>query len=288
MLVPHSQACAEAGQVVLSQQQALVESIPGHGTLINSWLYDSGQGVFYVTGVANRRGAKLLAAVAAGALVLTPAFATGIHAKQRPGAVALSFDPVSSFTPANADPKLAAALAGKGLALTDFKFTPAPAKGRPSQVRVAIRARTLAPAPTQLATAAAPTSAINALTPTGYNLGVAVGWRRFAVSGDVAKVKSADPAAGGRETAVLGVSYSLNSRLSTRLAIGADRTTGNPVAGLRHGDDVSVDVGSSYALSRHIAVTGGVRYNVERDRLSALQDDRRDSQAVYVGTAFKF
>jgi len=31
-----------------------------------------------------------------------------------------------------------------------------------------------------------------------------------------------------------------------------------------------------------------VRYNIERDRLAALQDDRRDSQAVYIGTAFKF
>ena len=45
---------------------------------------------------------------------------------------------------------------------------------------------------------------------------------------------------------------------------------------------------ASYNLSRRIALTGGVRYNIERDRASALQDDRRDSQAVYVGTAFKF
>jgi hypothetical protein len=37
-----------------------------------------------------------------------------------------------------------------------------------------------------------------------------------------------------------------------------------------------------------VALTGGVRYNVERDRLTALQDNRRDSQAVYIGTAFKF
>jgi hypothetical protein len=63
---------------------------------------------------------------------------------------------------------------------------------------------------------------------------------------------------------------------------------GSPVAGLRQGNNMSLDVGSSYSLSRHIALTGGVRYNVERERLSALQDDRRDSQAVYVGTAFKF
>ena len=52
----------------------------------------------------------------------------------------------------------------------------------------------------------ASTTAVSALAPSGYNLGVAVGWRRFAVSGDVAKVKDADPALGGRETAVVGVS----------------------------------------------------------------------------------
>jgi hypothetical protein len=238
--------------------------------------------------VAKHKGAKIAAAVAAAGLVLTPAFATSVQGKKHPAAVALSFDPISSFTPANADPKLAAALAGKNLALDDFKFTPAAAKGRPSQVRVAIRARTLAPSQTQVAQASVPAPAVNALTPTGYNLGVAVGWRRFAVSGDVAKVKSADPALAGRESAILGVSYSLNNHLSTRVAVGAERTTGNPVAALRRGDNVSLDAGASYSLSRHIAVTGGVRYNIERDRLSTLQDNRRDSQAVYVGTAFKF
>ena len=236
--------------------------------------------------VAQRRGAKLVAAVAAAGLLLTPAFATGIS-KKKPAAVSLSFDAVSSFTPANADPKLAAALAGKGLALTDFKFTPAPAKCRPSQVRVAIRARVVEPVQTRLADASLPTAAVNSLTPTGYNLGVAVGWRRFAVAGDVAKAKSVDPAIGARESAVLGVSYSLSSKLSTRVAVGAERTN-SPVAALRQGDKVSLDAGASYDLSRRIALTGGVRYNVERDRMSSLQDNRRDSQAVYVGTAFKF
>jgi len=144
------------------------------------------------------------------------------------------------------------------------------------------------PAQAAVAQASAPADTVNALTPSSYNLGVAVGWKRFAISGDVAKVKSADSAFGGRETAVVGVSYSLNSRLSTRVAVGADRATGNPLPGLRQGNSVSLDVGSSYSLSRHIALTGGVRYNIERDRLAALQDDRRDSQAVYVGTAFKF
>ena len=235
--------------------------------------------------IAKRSEAKLLAALAAGGLVLSPAFAA-TSTKHRAPAVSLSFDPISSFTPANADPKLAAALAGRALSLTDFKFTPAPAKGRPSQVRVAIRARAVAPASTSLTDATA-VPALSALTPASYNLGVAVGWRRFAVSGDVAKIKDADPAMGGRESAVVGVSYSLK-RFTGRVAVGADRATDHPLQALRKGDNYSLDVGGSYSLSRRIAVTGGVRYNIERDRLSALKDDRRDSQAVYVGTAFKF
>src|SRR4051794_25666586 len=237
--------------------------------------------------VAQRRGARLVAAAAAAGLLLTPAVAFGVTTKKRPAPVALSFDPTATFTPANADPKLAAALAGKSLALGDFKFTPAPAKGRPSQIRIAVRARVTTPATTRLADASEPAGAL-ALNPTGYNLGVAVGWKRFAVAADVAKVKSADSALGGREGAVLGLSYSLSNRFSTRVAVGADRPTGNPVPALRQGEHVSLDVGSSYSLSRRIALTGGVRYNIERDRYSALQDQRRDSQAVYVGTAFKF
>jgi len=236
--------------------------------------------------LARKREAKLVAAVAAAGLMLSPAFAT-TSGKKRPAPVSLSFDTLSSFTPANADPKLAAALAGKSLSLTDFKFTPAPAKGRPSQVRVAIRARATTPAQAAIAQASAPTAAVNALTPSSYNLGVAVGWRRFAVAGDVSKVKAADPALGGRESAVVGVSYSL-SRFTGRVAVGADKSDGHALPALRRGDTYSLDVGGSYSLSRRVAVTGGVRYNVERDRLSALRDDRRDSQAVYVGTAFKF
>ena len=235
---------------------------------------------------AQRKEARLLAALAAGGLVLTPAVAA-TSSKKRPAPVSLSFDPISSFTPANGDPKLAAAFAGKSLALTDFKFTPAPAKGRPSQVRVAIRARTATPA-TQMASASIPTAAVNALNPTSYNLGVAIGWKRFAVSGDVAKVKDANPALGGRESAIVGVSYSLSNRLTTRVAVGADKSDGRPMPALRKGDNYSLDAGASYDISRHLAVTGGVRYNIERDRMSALQDVRRDSQAVYVGTAFKF
>ncbi len=144
-----------------------------------------------------RKEAKLLAAVAAGGLILSPALAaTSSGAKKKPAAIALSFDPISSFTPANADPKLAARFAGKGLALTDFKFTPAPAKGRPSQVRVAICARSADAGSDQPRTdERAECCRQRPRPPTSYNLGVAIGWKRFAVSGDVAQLKDTNPAA---------------------------------------------------------------------------------------------
>jgi hypothetical protein len=231
--------------------------------------------------------AKLVTAFAAAGLVLSPAFAAG-ETKKRPPAVAVSFDPVSTFTPATADPRLAAAFAGRSGSLSDFKFTPAAAKGRPSQVRVAIRARADT-AGTQTADASALTaSTVNALTPASYNLGVAVGWRRFAVAGDVAKSKDANPALGGRESAALGISYSLNKRLTGRVVAGADRGDGRALTPLRKADNYSLDVGGAYSLTRNIALTGGVRYRIDRERMTAVKDDRRDSQAVYVGTAFKF
>ncbi len=238
--------------------------------------------------VAKSRKAGVLAALAAGGLVLTPAFAANAP-KKRPAAVSLSADPIFAFTPANADPKLAASIAGKGLSLTDFKFTPAPAKGRPSQVRVAIRARAAESGGNRLtdADAAAAASSASMLAPVSYNLGVAVGWRRFAVAGDVSSTKEAVPALGGSESAVVGVSYSLK-KFTGRVAVGAERSNGDPVPALRKNDNVSFDLGGSYSLSRRVAVTGGVRYQIEHDRMAAIKDDRRDSQAVYIGTAFKF
>ena len=223
-------------------------------------------------------GAALLAAA-----VAIPAAALA-RPERRPPPVSLSFDSVSGFTPATTDPRLAAALSARGVGASDFKFTPAAPKGRPSQVRVAIRAK--APALEARATDATP--AVSALTQASYNLGVAVGWRRFAVTGDVAKSASPAISLGGKETAVVGVNYSLNKRLTGRVAATAERTDTARAPALGQEQTYALDVGGAYSLTRNIAVTGGVRYRVDRDRDAALRDERRDSQAVYVGTAFKF
>jgi hypothetical protein len=223
-------------------------------------------------------------AISAAALLVLPAVAIAKPDAKRPPAISLSFDRVGSFTPATADPKLAAAFANRGNSLTDFKFTPAAPKGRPSQVRVAIRAR----AETAIRPTDAATSAVGVVTPASYNLGVAVGWRRFALTGDVSKVRTASLALGGRETAVVGVNYSLNRRLTGRVAAVAERTDGTQAPALGRDKAYALDVGGAFALTRNIALTGGVRYKVDRERDAALKDERRDSQAVYVGTAFKF
>ena len=227
---------------------------------------------------------KWAGALGAAVLLALPAIAIAKPDAKRPPAISLSFDRVGSFTPATADPKLAAAFANRGNTLTDFKFTPAAPKGRPSQVRVAIRARA--------ETAGRPVDgaalAIGAVTPASYNLGVSVGWRRFALTGDVAKTRTASLALGGRETAVVGVNYSLNKRLTGRVAAVAERADGTQAPALGKDKAYALDVGGAFALTRGIALTGGVRYKVDRERDAALKDERRDSQAVYVGTAFKF
>jgi hypothetical protein len=230
-------------------------------------------------------GGKLALALATAAMVMTPTIGLAAAGKQRPPAISLSFDNISSFTPASADPRLAAQFANGSPSIADFRFTPAAAaKGRPSQLRVAVRARGApSPArPVEVAVAAPATG----LAPAQYDLGLAVGWKRLAVTGDVSKANSFDPVIGSRETAVVGVSYNLK-RFTCRVAVGGERNE-NRIAPLARPDSVSLDVGGSYNISRNIALTGGVRYKVERDQIPALADTRRDSKAVYVGTAFKF
>ena len=226
----------------------------------------------------------LTAALGAAGLLVLPAVAAPRPDSKRPPSISLSFDRVGSFTPATADPRLAAAFANRGNTLTDFKFTPAAPKGRPSQVRVAIRAR----AETGARPVEGGSPTVGALTPASYNLGVSVGWRRFALTGDVARNRAASLALGARETAVVGVNYSLNKRFTGRVAAVAERADGTQAPALGQDRAYALDVGGAVALTRNIALTGGVRYKVDRDRQSALKDDRRDSQAVYVGTAFKF
>lgn len=193
---------------------------------------------------------------------------------------------LGTFTPAAADPKLAAILARSGLPESGFRFTPSESsRGAGRGVSLAVRARSSRAIGTAPGIDPAPSRAVT-LAPIAYNLGVAVGWNRFAVSGDVTRVELVTQP-GSRERADLGLSYT-GKRLSGRVHAAADRPLVETPIQLGDKPSYSVDLGGSYALTRNLDVTAGLRYKSERDRLTRLDDERRDSQAVYVGTAFRF
>jgi len=193
---------------------------------------------------------------------------------------------IGFFTPNAADPRQAALFdrVGGAFAEPGFRFTPSGGSSKRA-VTVAIRARS-SNRPGTGATASANGSAISAgLAPTAYSLGASVGWKHFALSGDFSKIDGgALPE--GREMADIGLSYS-GRKWSTRLLFGAERATDNaPLGGPE--EAMSVDLGGSFSLTRNLELSGGVRYKTQRERLDLSSDQRRDSQAIYIGTAFKF
>jgi hypothetical protein len=188
---------------------------------------------------------------------------------------------LGSFTPASSSPKMAAALARDGLD-SSFRFTPSLTPGGRRAVTVAVRAQGKASSGTQ----AAPAMNATTFMPSAYSLGVAVGWRRFAISGDYARVAQGLLPDSGREAADVGLSY-LGKKWRTTLLLGGERNTSRSKL-FDTDQSYSVDLGGAYELTRNLAVSGGVRYQVRKDRLFNLSDDRRDSQAVYIGTALKF
>lgn len=233
---------------------------------------------------------RILAGLGGGAIVaslamLSPAFGASTAAMSLKPAAPLGLrDGIGSFTPAATDARLAAALSRSGLSTTGFRFTPASSVRLNRSVTVAVRARTNR-ADGGGDQAELVKSATSSIAPIAYNLGAAVGWRKFAVSGDMQKLDLAG--LGKRESVDVGVSYT-TKRLTTRVQVASDTVSGPAVRTILGGSGVSVDLGSSYSLTRNLAVTAGVHYRADRDRLLPQSDTRRDSQAVYVGTAFRF
>lgn len=225
------------------------------------------------------------AALIGSALAVAPVFAASVTPEKRatPRVSLTAPGSLGSFTPAAGDPRLAASFARGGLTGgSGFRFTPANSPGSRRAVTVAIRARATTREEAERTASITPT----AITPTAYNLGVSVGWKRFALSGDLAKIDTGI-LPGSREAADVALSYS-GHKWSTRLKVAADRATGDQPRLIGNDEAYSVDLGGSYALTRNLEVTGGMRYRLQRDHLAQVTDDRRDAQAVYIGTAFKF
>ncbi len=197
---------------------------------------------------------------------------------------------IGFFAPVAADPRQAALFdrVGGTFNAPSFRFTPSGGTSKRA-VTVAIRARSNKAATTGTPAAAVASttnvSTINfGLAPTAYSLGASIGWKHFALSGDFARLDGGT-VPDNRQMADLGVSYS-GSKWSTRLLFGAERATGK--TNLTGPDEaLSVDLGGSFSLTRNLELSGGIRYKSQRER-SDLTSDRMDSQAIYVGTAFRF
>lgn len=220
------------------------------------------------------------ALLAAGALV-APAFGAIDKPAPRPVKREAAAS-IGGFTPAAGDPRLAALFARSGIGAGDFRFTPAETRRDARAVTVAVRARSTVQSSRTALAQATPTVG---LAPIAYNLGAAVGYKRIAITGEVGRIDLAGQP-GGREAADLAVSY-VASRWTGRVRAAADRPVASTPRAIAELPSYSLDLGGSYAVTRNLDVTAGVRYRSDRDRLTRVAE-RRDSQGVYVGTAFRF
>lgn len=211
---------------------------------------------------------------------------------------------LNGFAPGAVDPRLARVLAasptgGKG---PMFRFTPAGLATRPDRsVTVAVRVDP-ATAGTIIvrgdlgrATRASPVMvpgvASLAIAPAAYNLGVARGYQgfaqnvqTFALAQDIHRIEMPDLSAYKPAADPGGAS----SRLAPHIALDEHDRAGRAPRTLESIGTQTVDVGGSYRLSRNLDVTAGLRYQRDRDRLDAQTDGKTDTQAVFVGTQFKF
>jgi hypothetical protein len=209
------------------------------------------------------------------------------------------------FTPAKLDLSLVQEVAAN-LGSDALRFTPAARPNRPERtVTMAVRvddktalamsvrsAGAIAGANPALG-ASSPTSIAASIAPTRYDLGIARGYQGFAAPAP----KALALPSGIRDISMPDLSEfgadekaedSKPSRFQTRIALENERTTGSSLRTAEGAGVRSVDVGGSFRVAGNLNVTAGVRLAQERDRLDPLTDGIEDSQAVYVGTQFKF
>lgn len=202
---------------------------------------------------------------------------------------------LDSFTPASVDPQLAALIAGKSASGSKLmRFTPAGASDRAGRsVTVAVRvdenaARAISVRQALSIGDAQASLAAARIAPMRYNLGISRGYQSFARTPELVSdlndaaipdLAAFQPSAGAQEKP---------SRFAARIALDQMDKTGRAPRTRDSLGDQTVDLGGSYSLTRNLNVTAGVRYSQDRDRLEPLTNGKQDSQAVYVGTQFRF
>lgn len=204
--------------------------------------------------------------------------------------------PIDSLEPANSSENLSLVIAMRSLAKGQpFPFTPAGTPNRPDRsVTVAVRvdpeaAKGIIVRGRSLVAQVAMDPSRLPIAPTAFNLGISRGYQNFAPE------PAAQPAAKGlaelpeirKFSLQAGAVDNSHSRFSTRLSIDEKRAPGRAPRTFA-GEAGEVDLSGAFRVTENLDVTAGVRYSQERERLLPLTDGRQDSQAVYVGTQFRF
>ncbi|ANU06880.1 hypothetical protein [Paraurantiacibacter namhicola] len=253
-----------------------------------------------MTGNRHGKGRKGVAFAAAFASVLVALPSAGLAVDGFGQDTALSLPGnFANFTPASVDPRMAEFVSnrvtGKGRLM---RFTPAgmvERGGKPVTVAVRVSADTAQAITVRSTLAGRDDSPVSAalpvrIAPTRYNLGLARGYQKFATP--KVELDETLSAAAIPDLATFRPTPGVKkdpSRFGARIALEQGREPGTTPRTRDRLADQSLDVAGSYRITDNLNVTAGVRYEQDRDRLDPVTDSsQQDSQAVYVGTQFRF
>ena len=219
-------------------------------------------------------------------------------------------EPLVAFTPADGDPRMAQVIAERRGDARMMRFTPAGFAKSPAERVVTVAVRVDQQTADALAASSlggqrnADVSSIGLrVTPTRYNLGIARGYSSF-----TAAPATSQPVAQTRSLAASSLSGSLSraripdltefkprtasheepSRFAARIDRERDEAAETVSVANQTLRDQMLDVAGSYRLTRNLDITAGVRYEQDRDLIQVPDLDEQDSQAVYIGTQFRF
>ena len=189
---------------------------------------------------------------------------------------------LGSFTPSIVDPSRSPVLTNAQTSERSFRFTPSGKTGDRKALTLGVTSRVVAQAD------AARGSALTALaaTPTGYNVGLSVGYLGFSLTGGYSRLDSVYGPS--REGMDLGLSYRGNRWKASLQASGdvPTRLSLDPAAGERR---YGLELGGAYALTSRLSLNGGMRYQLITPLDPTLRPtDERGDPAVFLGTAFSF
>lgn len=252
-----------------------------------------------------RKSAQRKLALAASATLVAAALPSSVFAV---GALAdgnLAESTQFIFTPAAADPEIAELVARSGANQAQMlRFTPAgdaaPGPERSVTATVRVDQQTAQALSGSSSVASSNAAAGLRIAPMRYNLGIARGYGNFAPTTASAPARLTTPSApvlsrNLSEAALPEISSYAprrasgedDSRFAARVALEEGRSATardaqNPVS------DQMLDVGGSFRLTNNIDLTAGVRVEQDRDIVPLPDVDQQDSQAVYIGTQFRF